>query len=103
MCGVLPVEPKNDKRRSVVKPSEDNFLQAREKPDSPPPVAVSLGEEDAQLQHRKANTRRVSMLLKIMIREEELRTKPKGGNEERFVQEESVNLRTLREDPLWLL
>ena len=86
-----------------MKQSEETFVQVREKSDSTLPVALSLGEEDAQLQHRKANTKRVSMLLKIRIEEEELRKTPKGGNEERFVQEESINLRTLREDPLWLL
>ena len=63
-----------------------------------------VAEEDRLLESRKANTRRVSLLLKEMVVLSAQETTATTEDEtERFVQEESVNLCALRDDPLWCL
>eukprot|EP00754_Rhynchopus_humris_P000447 Rhum_TRINITY_DN10280_c1_g1::Rhum_TRINITY_DN10280_c1_g1_i1::g.37751::m.37751 len=66
--------------------------------------ALWVTEEDRLLETRKANTRRVSLLLKEMVLSTQETTEAATEDEtERFVQEESVNLCALRDDPLWCL
>ena len=59
-------------------------------------LCSSAGDESLRL--RKQNTKRLSLLLKELVFID-----GNGGNHERFIEEESVNLRVMREDPEWNL